>query len=85
MHIWETLKNVKIIWFFYLFWNFLNIMRHNLRQRCVKEGFLSFQGKTETIAPDFPGKMTVSSSFDPTIPPVPLYNLAFPPKQKLYF
>ena len=27
-------------------------------------------GKTETVAPDFPGKMTISR-FDPTFPPVP--------------
>ena len=34
-------------------------MKDNLCQVCVKDGFLSFQGKTETIAPDFPGKRTV--------------------------
>ena len=50
-----------------------------------KRGLVSFQGKNETITPDFPGKMTVFFSFDPTFPPVPPYNLAFPPKQKFYF
>ena len=29
-----------------------------------RRGLLSFQGKTATIVPDFPGKMTVFSSFD---------------------
>ena len=60
-------------------------MKDNLGQECVKGGLLSFQGKIGTIAPDFPGKMTVFSSFDPTFPPVPLKNLALPPTQKLYF
>ena len=46
-------------------------MKDNLGEECVKGGLLSFQGKIETIAPDFPGKMTVFSSFDPTFPPVP--------------
>ena len=34
-------------------------MKDNLGQECVKERLLSFQGKTGTIAPDFPEKMTV--------------------------
>ena len=34
-------------------------MKDNLGQEYVKGGLLSFQGKIETIAPDFPGKMTV--------------------------
>ena len=46
-------------------------MKNNLGQECVKGGLLSFQGKNETIAPDFPEKMTVFSSFDPTFLPVP--------------
>ena len=46
-------------------------MKDNLGQECVKGGLLSFQGKIETIASDFPGKMAVFSSFDPTFPPVP--------------
>ena len=31
-------------------------MKDNLGQECVKEGLLSYQGKIETIALDFPGK-----------------------------
>ena len=31
----------------------------------------SFQGEIEKIVHDFPEKMTVFSSFDPTFPPVP--------------
>ena len=34
-------------------------MKDNLDQECTKWGLLSFQGKIGTIAPDFPGKMTV--------------------------
>ena len=60
-------------------------MKDNLGQECEKWRLLSLQGKTETIAPDFPEKMIVFSSFDPTFPSVPPYNLAFPPKQKLQF
>ena len=45
-------------------------MKNNLGHECVKRGILSFQGKIKTIAPDFPPKMTVFSSFDPTFPPV---------------
>ena len=45
-------------------------MKDNLGQGCVKGGLLSFQGKIETITPNFAGKMTVFSSFDPTFPPV---------------
>ena len=45
-------------------------MKDNLGQECVKGGLLSFQGKYGTIAADFPGKMTVFASFDPTFPPV---------------
>ena len=36
-----------------------------------KRGFVSVEGKIETIAPDFPGKITFFSSFDPTFPHVP--------------
>ena len=42
-----------------MFWDILNKMKDNLSQRCVDGGLLSFQGKIGTIAPDFPGKMTV--------------------------
>ena len=46
-------------------------MKDNLGQECVKRRLLSFQGKIETIGPDFPGKMTAFCNFDPTFPPVP--------------
>ena len=52
-------KNVKIIGFFYIFWDILNKMKDNLGQECVKRKLLSFQGKIETIVPDFARKMTV--------------------------
>ena len=60
-------------------------MKDNLGQECVKGALRTFQGKIETTAPDFPGKMTVFSSFDPTFPPVPPYNLTVLPKRKVYF
>ena len=41
-----------------IFWGLLNKMKDNLDQECVKGGLLAFQGKFETIAPDFPGNMT---------------------------
>ena len=66
-------KNVKIIVFYtflYIFWVILNKMKDNLGQECVKGGLLSFQGKIGTIVPDFPGKMRVFTSVDPTFPPV---------------
>ena len=50
-----------------------------------KRGLPSFQGKIETITPDFPGKMTVFSSFDPTFPPVPPYNLASHPNKNYIY
>ena len=52
--------------FFYI----SNEMKGNLCQECVKGRHLSLQGKFETIAPGFPGKMTVFLSFDLTFPPV---------------
>ena len=58
--------------FFDIFWDILNKMKENLCQECGKGGLLSPQGKCEIIAPDFPGKMMVFSSFGPTFPPVPL-------------
>ena len=51
-------ENVKIIGFFYIFWDILDKMKDNLSQEYVKRGLLSFQGKIGTITPDFPGKMT---------------------------
>ena len=41
---------------FFIFWDILNKKKDNLGQECVKEGLLCFQGKTVTIAPDFPRK-----------------------------
>ena len=55
---------------FYIFWDILNKRKGNLGEECVKTGLLFFQGKIGTIAPDLPGKMTVSS-FGPTFLPVP--------------
>ena len=46
-------------------------MKEDLGQEHVKRGLLSFQGKTGKIVPNFIGKMTVFSSFDPTFPHVP--------------
>ena len=60
-------------------------MKENLGLEHVRRGLLSFQGKIETISPDIPGKVTVSSSFDPTFLPIPPQSLAFPPAQKIYF
>ena len=34
-------------------------MKDILGQECVKGDLVSFQGKVETIGPDFPGKMTI--------------------------
>ena len=42
-----------------IFCDILNKMKDNLGQECVKEDLVSFQGKVETIDPDFPGKMTI--------------------------
>ena len=63
-------ENVKIIGFFDIILDILNKLKDNLGEGCVKGGLLSFQGKFETIAPDFPGK--IFSSFDPT------FRLSFP-------
>ena len=45
--------------FFDIFLDILHKMRENLGREFVKRRLLSFQGKIGTIAPDFPGKMTV--------------------------
>ena len=45
-------------------------MKENLGQEHVKRGLPCFQDKIGKIAPDFPGKMTVFSSFVPTFPPI---------------
>ena len=44
-----------------IFWDTSDKIKDNLSQECVKGGLLSFKGKIETIAPDFPGKITVFS------------------------
>ena len=60
-------------------------MKDNLDQECVKGGLLSFQGKIETISPDFPGKMTVFFSFDPTFPlSLPKAWLSHPKKNYIF-
>ena len=64
-------KNVKIIGFFEIFWDILNKMKDNFGQECVKLGLISFQGKIETIVPDFLGKNGSFYSFDSTFLPVP--------------
>ena len=71
MQIWESVKKCQNYRFFDIFWDILNKVKDNLDQECVKDGLLSFQGKFETIAPDFYGKMTVFCSFYPTFLPVP--------------
>ena len=71
MQIWEVLKKCQNYRFFDIFWDILNKMKDNLGQECVKGGLLSFQGKIGIIAIDFPGKIPLFSSFDPTFPPVP--------------
>ena len=43
-------------------------MKDNLGQECETP---DLSGKIGTIAPDFPEKMTVFSSFDTTFPTVP--------------
>ena len=71
--------------FFDIFWDTLNKMKDNLDQECVKGGLLSFQGKIETIASDFPGKMTVFSSFDSTFHlSLPKIWLSHPNPNKTY-
>ena len=59
-------------------------MKDNLGQECVKEGLLSYQGKTETISPDFPGKMTVSH-FWPYFSTRPSLKSGFPTQTKIIF
>ena len=66
----KNAKNVKI-YGFDIFWGILNKMKNNLCQEYIKAGLPLLQGKFETITPDFPGKITVFSSFDHTFPPVP--------------
>ena len=62
----KVLEKCQNYRFFDIFGDIFNKMKDNLCQKCVKGGLLSFQGKIETIAPDFPGKNDNSSTFDPT-------------------
>ena len=60
MQTWETqFEKCQNYRFLDIFWDILNKMKDKLGQECVKGRLLSFQDKIETIAPDFPGKMTV--------------------------
>ena len=69
---WKVLKKCQdLLGFLHFLGHFLNKMKDNLCQKCVKGRHLSLQGKFETIAPGFPGKMTAFSSFGLTFPPVP--------------
>ena len=58
-----------------------------MSKMCSKREVLTFWSKIGIIVPDFPGKMTVFSSFGPVGPfgPVPPKNLALLPIQKEYF
>ena len=58
--------------FFDIFLDIFYNIKENLSQEHVNKGLLSFQGKIGKIAPDYPGKITVFSSFDPTFSPVTL-------------
>ena len=70
MQIWEMLEKCQNYRFFDIFRSILDKMKDNLDQEFAK-GVLFSQGKTGTISPDFPGKMTVFPSLFPTFPPVP--------------
>ena len=54
-------QNVKTLGLFKISWDNLTKRKSNLCQKCVKSEVLSFQGKNGTVAPFFPGQMTVSS------------------------
>ena len=71
MQFWGSLRKCENCKFSDIFWNFLDKKKSNFGQEYVKKLLLFFQGKNETIAPDFPGKMTVFG-FGPTFPPVPI-------------
>ena len=59
-------------------------MKDNLDQECAKLGLPSFQGKNETIVPEFLGKMTFFSSFGPTFPLVPPFWRSHPNKKYIF-
>ena len=62
----EVLEKCQNYKFYDIFWDILDKIKGNLGQECV-----NFQGKTRTIAGDFPGKMTVFQfwSYLTTFPP----------------
>ena len=59
MQIWESVEKCQNYRFLHIFWDILNKMKDNLGHECGNGELLSFQGKTGTIAPDLPGKLTV--------------------------
>ena len=72
MQILESVEKMsKFTLFLNIFCDILNKMKDNLCQKCIKVRHLSLQGKFETIAPGFPGKIMLFSSFGLTFPPVP--------------
>ena len=54
----KVFKKCQNYRFFDIFWDILNKMKDDLGQECVKRASI-LQGKIGTIAPNFPGKMTV--------------------------
>ena len=64
----KVLEKYQNYRFFDIFLDILQKMKKNLGQERVKRGLLSFQDKIGTIAPDFPGKMTVFFSFVSNFP-----------------
>ena len=70
--------------FFDIFWDNLNKIKDNLGKKCVKGGFFPSKAKLEQLS-----LISLENDsyfqFDPTFPPVPPKNLAFPPAQNLYF
>ena len=50
MQIWESVgKMSKLYFFFDIFWDILNKMKHDLCQECVKGGFYPFRAKLEQL------------------------------------
>ena len=67
----KSFKNVKIMVFFYIFLDISHKMKINLGQEHVKKRDSILVGQNWKNFSDYPGKMTVFSCFEPTIPPVP--------------
>ena len=72
MQIWVSVGKMSKLYVFDIFCDILDKMKGNLGQECVKRGLLSYQGKADTIDPDFLGKMTVFSVL------VLLFHLSLP-------